>query len=90
MHPTETATTAYLKTLAKEPAGPLRNQVMLKLATRYRIDDRLDEARGLLESLEPQQAGEFGLLAMLRSAEIAVQQGNSHDAILTCRQLLEN
>ena len=87
---TETATTAYLKTLAKEPAGPLRNQVMLKLATRYRIDERLDEARGLLESLEPQQAGEFGLLAMLRSAEIAVQQGNSQEAILTCRQLLEN
>ena len=86
---TETATSSYLKTLSQEPAAPLRNQVMLKLATRYRLDDRLDEARKLLSSLGPQEAAEFSRLASLRSAEIALQQGRPDDTIALCRKLLE-
>ncbi|MCA9033721.1 MAG: tetratricopeptide repeat protein [Planctomycetaceae bacterium] len=85
---TETATSAYLKTLAKEPAAPLRNQVMLKLATRYRLDDKLDDARQLLESLGADEADEFNHLASLRSAEIAMQQGRADEAVRTCRKLL--
>lgn len=79
---------AALQLLALEPAAPLRNRAVLRLAADYRQDNRFREASQLLASLVPHETGQFSELAALRAAEVALQLGQPQDSIVHCRALL--
>ncbi len=87
---TRQAEDAYVQALSREQIGPLRNQIVLRLAASYRARDRFEEATSLLASLTPEESGTFATMASLRAAEVALQLGQTSDAIRHCRQLLSN
>ncbi|MFN8710240.1 MAG: tetratricopeptide repeat protein, partial [Planctomyces sp.] len=50
------ATDAYLMVLQLQPAKPMRDQTLLKLATRFQADNRLEDAHLLLTAVTPQES----------------------------------
>jgi tetratricopeptide (TPR) repeat protein len=85
---TQQSTDGYLQVLQMQPAKPLRDQALLKLASRFQADRRLEDAHLLLTAVTPEDSQEFSQVARLRNAEVAIDQGKPRVAIEFCRELL--
>lgn len=83
------ATDAYLMVLQLQPAKPMRDQTLLKLATRFQADNRLEDAHLLLTAVTPQESESISQMAQLKNAEVAIEQGKPKVAVEFCRELLE-
>ncbi|MCA9063975.1 MAG: tetratricopeptide repeat protein [Planctomycetaceae bacterium] len=72
------------------PECPLRQETVLKLASVYRADNHLETATGLLRQLSPESASTVVDLAVLRQAEIHLDQDEPDLAITTARALFDD
>jgi tetratricopeptide (TPR) repeat protein len=86
---TQQATEGYLQTLQLEPARPLRDQTLMKLAQRFQADQRLDDAHLLLTAVTPEESETISQMARLQNAELAIEQGKPETAVRYCRELLD-
>ncbi len=84
------STDAYLLALKKLPASDLRNKAILRLASHYEADKRLEEARLLLATLSSEEADQMTLQARLNNAELQLQELHPDEAITACRLLIDS
>ena len=85
---TEMAVESYLQTIQSLPAAPLRERAMLAVAHQYRLDQRLDEAEGLLSALKMNRADSLGQKISLQAAMVALQQGRPDAAVQHCLHIV--
>ena len=82
------ATQHYLNVVKSNSGAQLRNRALLQLASRYRTDNRLQEASHLLTSIDADQADTFSEHVALQAAHVAIQRGESDSAVQLCHHVV--
>lgn len=80
----EQAIQKYLESLQAVSAARLKDRALLQLASRYRADNRLQDAASVLDSISQEQADAFSQQVALQTALVAVDRGDSDSALKLC------